>query len=305
VQADVARSLATTAETIAGSARSTVASADALGGAISRVERSASAVGAAAIIAIAGEAGRASADALERVASELAPVLALAREQAGRFHAVYEEATARRGGTILREDMAALDPSIHEAIERHRGVLCGTGAAPVADLLADVSLWLQWWTNEPEGAVFLDCDWDPTSPTFYDYPKLEWFREPTTRLEPWTAGPFFDGGATNLHIVTISAPVIVRGAPIGVAAADIRVDRLDGLCRPLLNRVGQRAALVSRTGSVVSSTDPSWCTAGDELEPALAEWCTRAIDDLWSVGPEGQTLARMPTFPWGVLSLPD
>jgi methyl-accepting chemotaxis protein len=305
VQADVARNLATTAETIAGSARSTVASADALGGAISHVERSASAVGAAAIIAIAGEAGRPSADALERVASELAPVLALAREQAGRFHAVYEEATARRGGTILREDMAALDPSIHAAIERHRGVLCGTGAAPVADLLGDVSLWLQWWTNEPEGPVFLDCDWDPSSPTFYDYPKLEWFREPTTRLEPWTAGPFFDGGATNLHIVTVSAPVIVRGAAIGVAAADMRVDRLDRLCRPLLEHVGQRAALVSRSGSVVSSTDPSWCAAGDLLEPELAEWCTRAIDDLWTVGPQGQTLARMPTFPWGVLSVPD
>src|SRR5919201_1812581 len=132
VQADVAQTLATTAETIARSSRGTVASADDLADAIDHVERSADAVGAAAIIAIAGEAGRASAAALERFAVDLAPILALARKQAARFHAVYEETIARRGGTILREDLAALDPSIHEAIRRHRGMLCGTGAAPVA-----------------------------------------------------------------------------------------------------------------------------------------------------------------------------
>jgi hypothetical protein len=305
VQADIAHTLATTAETIASSARRTVAAADDLGSAIDHVERSADAVGAAAIIAIAGEAGRASAAALERFAADLAPILALAREQAARFHAVYEEATARRGGTILREDLTALDPSIHAAIGRHRGVLCGTGAAPVANLLGDVSLWLQWWTNEPAGPAFLDCDWDPNSPTFYDYPKLEWFREPTARLEPWVAGPFFDGGATNLHIITISAPVIVDGSAIGVAAADMRLDQIDRMCSPRLRDVGQRAALVSRDGRVVSSTDASWCAAGDMLEPELAEWCARAVDDHWSVGPQGQTLARMLTFPWGVLSVPD
>ncbi len=288
VQADVARTLA-----------------DDLGRAIDHVERSADAVGAAAVIASAGEAGRASAAALERFAADLAPILALAREQAARFHAVYEETIARRSGTILREDLAALDPSIHDAIRRHRGMLCGTGAAPVAHLLGDVSLWLQWWTNEPDGPQFLECDWNPNSPTFYDYPKLEWFREPTTRLEPWTAGPFFDGGATNLHIVTISAPVIVDGAAIGVAAADMRLDQIDRLCSPGLRPVGQRAALVSRDGRVVSSTDATWCAAGDVLEPELAEWCARAMDDPWTVGPQGQTLARMLTFPWGVLSVPD
>jgi hypothetical protein len=41
------------------------------------------------------------------------------------------------------------------------------------------------------------------------------------------------------------------------------------------------------------------------LEPDLVEWCARAVDDHWTVGPQGQTLARMLTFPWGVLSVPD
>jgi len=58
---------------------------------------------------------------------------------------------------------------------------------------------------------------------------------------------------------------------------------------------------------VVSSTDPSWCAAGDTLEPGLVEWCSSAMatDAHWTVGPRGQTLARMLSFPWGVLRLAD
>jgi hypothetical protein len=241
--------------------------------------------------------------ALGAIATALAPVLELAREQAGRFHALYEEVTARRGGTILREDLTALDDGFHALIARFGHLLCGVGAVPARDVLADVSLWLQWWTNEPAGPAFLQCDWDPQSPSFYDYPKAEWFREPTARLEPWTAGPFFDEGGANIHLVTISAPVLVDGRAIGVAAADMRVDQIDALCRPALERVGARAALVSRDGRIVSSSDPTWCQAGAELESELAAWCAASTDH-WTVAPGGHTLARMPTLPWGLLTVP-
>jgi methyl-accepting chemotaxis protein-like sensor len=302
-QASVARDLEATAEAIAVAAGSTVASADVLGTAIERVGRSADALGAATITAVGGEAARPSAVALESIATAMAPVLALAREQAGRFHALYEEATARRGGKLLCEDLAALDEGFHAAIARFGDMLCGVGAVPGRDVLADVPLWLQWWTNEPTGPQFLECDWDPQSPTFYDYPTAEWFRESFERREPWTAGPFFDEGGTNLHLITISAPVVVDGRAIGVAAADMRVDQIDRLCRAELERVGSRAALVSREGRAVSSTDPAWCAAGAMLDPDLVAWCA-ASSGHWTVGPAGETLARTPTLPWGLLSLP-
>ena len=44
--------------------------------------------------------------------------------------------------------------------------------------------------------------------------------------EPWTAGPFFDDGGANIHLVTVSAPVLVGGRAIGVAAADMAVDQI-------------------------------------------------------------------------------
>jgi Methyl-accepting chemotaxis protein (MCP) signalling domain len=302
-QAVVAARLEETAGAMAVAAHSTVKSAGELGAAIDGVGRTADELGAATVVAVGGSSARPSATALGSIAAALAPVLGLARQEAGRFHALYEEVTARRGGTILREDLAALDPGFHALIERFGHLVCGVGAVPHRDVLADVSLWLQWWTNEPTGPQFLECDWDPNSPTFYDYPSAEWFREPTARLEPWTAGPFFDGGGANLHIVTISAPVIVGGRAIGVAAADMRVDQIDALCRPALERVGARAALVSRNGRVVSSSDPSWCQAGAELEPELAAWCA-ASQDHWTVRADGHTLGRMPTLPWALLASP-
>ena len=302
-QAVVAAQLEGTAGAMAVAAHTTVASAGDLGVAIDSVGRSADGLGAATVVAVGGAAARPSATALGTIATQLAPVLELARREAGRFHALYDEVTARRGGTILREDLAALDAGFHALIGRYGHLLCGVGAVPARDVLADVSLWLQWWTNEPTGPAFLECDWDPRSPTFYDYPEAEWFREPTARLEPWTAGPFFDGGGANLHIVTISAPVIVDGRAVGVGAADMRVDQIDALCRPALERVGVRAALISRDGRVVSSSDPGWCTAGADLEPELAAWCAASTDH-WTVGRDGHTLARMPTLPWALLTVP-
>ena len=302
-QASVAARLEETAGAIAVTAGSTITSAGQLGASIDSVGRSADALGAAIVVAVGGEPARPSAAALGYIATALAPVLELAREQAGRFHALYEEVTARRGGTILREDLSALDEGFHALIARFGQLICGVGAVPARDVLADVSLWLQWWTNEPSGPAFLQCDWDPQSPSFYDYPKAEWFREPTARLEPWTAGPFFDDGGANIHLVTVSAPVLVDGRAIGVAAADMAVDQIHALCRPALERVGARAVLVSRDGRIVSSSDPTWRQAGADLESELAAWCVQSTDH-WTVGPDGHTLARMPTLPWALLTCP-
>jgi hypothetical protein len=83
----------------------------------------------------------------------------------------------------------------------------------------------------------------------------------------------------------------------------MRVDQIDALCRPALERVGVSAALISRGGRVVSSSDITWCRAGAELEPELAAWCAASTGH-WTVGPEGNTLARMPTLPWALLTVP-
>ena len=81
------------------------------------------------------------------------------------------------------------------------------------------------------------------------------------------------------------------------------VDQIHALCRPALERVGARAVLVSRDGRIVSSSDPTWRQAGADLESELAAWCVQSTDH-WTVGPDGHTLARMPTLPWALLTCP-
>jgi hypothetical protein len=97
--------------------------------------------------------------------------------------------------------------------------------------------------------------------------------------------------------------VLVDGRAIGVAAADMAVEQIHALCRPALERVGARAVLVSRDGRIVSSSDPTWRQAGADLESELAAWCAQSTDH-WTVGPDGHTLARMPTLPWALLTCP-
>ncbi len=301
-QATVADELGASADTIAVTARSTVASARRLSDAIDRAARAADAIGAATVSAAGGHVAEASAGALESIAAALAPVFEVAREQAGRFHAVFEEATARRGGKILREDLAALDGSIKESLAAHRESLCGVGAVPARDLLGDVSLWLQWWINGDRGPEFLECDWDPASPTFYDYPAQEWFRESATRLIPWVAGPFFDEGATNVHLLTFASPVVVGGRAIGVAAADARADQIDRLCRPHLSAIGRPAALINRSGRVVAASGAGAPPSGSDLDAELAAWCAQAAGP-FTTGPQDRALARIPTLPWVLLIL--
>lgn len=105
----------------------------------------------------------------------------------------------------------------------------------------------------------------------------------------------------NAFLITLTAPVVREGRVIGVATADVRVDQIDRLCQPHLRRVGRRVALVNNAGRVVACTDRAWANPGSELDPLLAEWCARAGGEPWSLGDGGQTFARSPTLPWGLL----
>ena len=78
--------------------RGSVGSAERRGETIGHAARVADTLGAATVSVSGDPRARACALALESIAATLAPVLDVAREQAGRFHAVYEETTARRVG---------------------------------------------------------------------------------------------------------------------------------------------------------------------------------------------------------------
>jgi hypothetical protein len=248
-----------------------------------------------------GPQAEASAAVLRRIAEDVAPFFELVREQGERFEAIYDAAVERRG-QIRRADLDELDPEIHAALRRFGDSIMGTGVAPAPNLLPDAPMWIHWFFEGPNGPEMPAYDFDPSSERYYNYPTMEWFREPVARRELFAAGPYFDEGGVDVFLITLSVPVIRDGKVIAVATADARVEQIDRLCRPHLASLGRRVALVNRFGRVVASTDHLWATPGHNLGQELAEWCTRCTEP-WSTGPDGRTYARTSGLPWGLLVL--
>src|SRR5260370_34649770 len=71
--------------------------------------------------------------------------------------------------------------------------------------------------------------WPNAVPNGYDYhdPKHEWYNGAKSTGEPYLSEPFFDIGRSNKNLVSVSKPVYdERGALIGVAGADVPLDRM-------------------------------------------------------------------------------
>jgi hypothetical protein len=300
-QASAAADLEISATAITGAASSAVRSGEQLAQAIDGVRRVVERLGRATIATTGDQRARTSAHALESIALAVSPFFELVSRHAGRFHATYEQAIAREG-RMRQEDLASLDAPLHAALELFGDSMLGIGLAAAPGLLADRPLWMQWWFNGAGGPEFSETCLDRDSPDFYDYPSLPWFCDAVRRREPCAIGPYFDRGAMNTHVLTLAAPVIVGELVIGVAAADLRVDQIDELCRAHLAVLGQPALVIGGNGRALASTDHRWCAPGSAPDPQIAARCELALS-AWTVFEDGSTLARTPTPPWALFAL--
>ncbi|MFC6086667.1 cache domain-containing protein [Sphaerisporangium aureirubrum] len=165
--------------------------------------------------------------------------------------------TARRGGRAPAvADLAALRPLLFG----HLGALvAGIGFIAAPGLLADAPWYLEWWQDTPDGPpAQLLRDLDPTSSAFYDYTHWDWFAGPYSGAERTVCGPYVDYLCTDEYSLTLAVPVLVEGAFIGVAAADVFVRAFETAVIPLLRRIPAPAFLTNASGRVVASTTPKW-----------------------------------------------
>jgi hypothetical protein len=254
------------------------------------------------VLSAGGAQAEPSAAALRSIAEDLAPFFELVHQQAECFESLYDEALSQRHGELRREHLDALNPKVHAALRRFGDSIMGTGVAPARGVLADEPMWIHWWFDGPAGPEMPRYDFDPDSEKYYDYPTMEWFREPVIRREPYAAGPYFDEGGVDVFLITLTVPVVREDRVVAVATTDVRVDQIDRLCRPHLTPLGRRVALVNRFGRVVASTNHLWATPGHSLDAPMAEWCMQCAGP-WHVGLGGRTYARTASLPWGLLVL--
>ncbi len=296
-QSAAASAARTEARVVAGAARGTHEAVDVLARTADLVAGATDALAVAGLAGIpsAGDAARA----LTQLVAVLRPPFDVPRAHAGAFLSLAADREAR-GVQLVCADLGELDPMMTANILRFAGTLCGVTVTAVPGLIADRRMWMQWWVPGPR---LLVPEFDLTSPEYYDYTTADWFRQPIEARSEVLTDPYFDAGGADAWIVTASVPVFAAGTAIGVTTADLDLDAVARLCRPALAGLPHDAALISRAGIVVTSTDRNRLEVGAALQDELGGW-VRSTQAAHAVGPDKVKLSRVPTLDWALLELP-
>ncbi|MDE3067398.1 MAG: hypothetical protein KGJ60_07575 [Verrucomicrobiota bacterium] len=106
--------------------------------------------------------------------------------------------------------------------------------------------------------------WPALTPVEYDYhdPKQEWYNGPKVTRAFHVTEPYFDEGAGNISMVSLTVPVFDQASNfIGVAGADLALDRIREMVRSVSLAESGRggtnvfAYLASRNGRIIAHPD--------------------------------------------------
>ncbi len=161
-------------------------------------------------------------------------------------------------GELTAETIDALTETFAVPAVTGETLLTGAGFVAAPGALSDAEWHLAWWlgtTGTPRTARRLATIDNPAHEQFRDYTALEWWRVPATTGARHLTGPYVDYVCTDDYTVTITTPVVLHGAMVGVVGADALVDRLERVLLPVLRAGETPATLVNASGRVVTSTD--------------------------------------------------
>ncbi|UOQ87588.1 cache domain-containing protein [Agromyces endophyticus] len=212
----------------------------------------------------------------ERIASTIDPVFAMIDEWRARLEASLAAMPA--------PSAAAFDPVVAglvgEPLERAGSLITGAGFVAAPGYLADAPWHLEWWLSGANtfgagaGLRRLEAVSDPDAEQFRDYTGLEWWRVPARTGSRHLTGPYVDYLCTDDYTVTITVPVEVDGAMVGLVGTDLYVASLERELLPVLRESGHPCTLVNASGRIVTSTDARRATGAllrlDGLADALA-----------------------------------
>jgi hypothetical protein len=240
-----------------------------------------------------------SAAALGRATRVAEPVFEMAGELAAYLLTCYRF-TKVTGQPFDSRALATLDDPIRGMLQEGDDLATGAGVALAPGVLADHHLWLQWWVTDGGALRQLTPQVSPDEPKFYDYTKSVWFSEPARELLPHLAPPHLDSGGTDKVMVTATVPVVADGVMLGIACAEVTLERIEELVGAALAALPVPAAFVTPELLVVASTHPG-LQPGEPVPPSMVEGVERA-EAAFSELTAGVTLARSPAVAWWLLA---
>ena len=179
------------------------------------------------------------------------------------FHGIRAELETMRGLLVDLFDRGPVDSTVARArIEPHvrrfldSSDIVGAGYVAARGALSDEQLYLAWWQGDDQ-QLLAESDAPGTGDPL-DYTRHPWFRTPERTGQPYVTGPYVDFVCTDEYVMTSTAPVMSRGAMVGVVGADTLVETLESLLLPALRSAD--ATLVNEQGRTVISADPHLAT---------------------------------------------
>jgi hypothetical protein len=161
---------------------------------------------------------------------------------------------------VTRRDIASVQPGLRRALLEGQGLLRGAGVVLAPAQLMDAALWIDWWVIDDAGtmqpAVF---EFDEHSLDYYDYTDAEWYLAARDGADRSLVGPYVDFNGLNDYIVTATTPVLVHDRFVGIAGADLSVDKIErrlvAARKALSNdRFRGEFVIVNRSDRIVAST---------------------------------------------------
>lgn len=180
---------------------------------------------------------------------------------------------------VTRRDVASLQARLRRLLIEGQGLLRGAGVVLAPAQLMDAARWIDWWVIDDAGSVQATVfDFDERSLDYYDYTHAEWYLAPRAGVVRSLVGPYVDFNGLNDYIVTATTPVLVDDAFVGIAGADLSVDKIERRlvsARRALSRDRLRGELVIVNASdrIVASTSARHIAGSlfTEKDPARTE----------------------------------
>jgi len=129
-----------------------------------------------------------------------------------------------------------------------------------------------------------------------------WFAEPARDLVPHLAPPHFDEGGTDTFMITATVPTLAGGQMIGLACAEMTLERLAQLVTPALAGLPVPAALITPDSWVAASTHPRLRPGEPVPGDLLGQPGAREPAALFSEPVPGVTIARSPALAWWLMA---
>ncbi|MFJ4210909.1 cache domain-containing protein [Paenarthrobacter sp. NPDC089675] len=185
----------------------------------------------------------------------------------------------RMGGRTQIADSDLVDLAVvsRAFLEQHRAA-AGAGAIfAVASLAKDLGA-LEWWLRDEAGRISKrEFDLIPDTDSFYDYEQQPWFTIAARTGHLTMVGPYLDYLGMGEYIVTLTVPLYVHEAFVGVTGSDIRVVDLETVLVPALRTMRNDAALLNGQDRVIVGNSGRFLV-GDRIRELPAGAVKTALD---------------------------